>query len=147
MLTDVRLPNGAMLNYDQWDGYAPGPARLLVVGRRPPTAPIVLTGDIHLAGVGRLPGVGIEFVSTSICSGGLVPADFQASSPTSGDIVGAELAHRGYTRHAVDAGRVDSPSTASSTTSPTPSSAVPTWQSFVGRPVDARRRRPTVGAG
>ena len=59
---------------------------------------IVLTGDIHLAGVGRLPGVGSEFVTTSISSSGLDPA-LQPSLTSFADVVDAELAHRGYTRH------------------------------------------------
>ena len=33
VLTDLRLPNGAVLNYDQWDGYAPARDRLLAPGR------------------------------------------------------------------------------------------------------------------
>ena len=33
VLSDLRLPNGAILNYDQWDGYAPARERLLGAGR------------------------------------------------------------------------------------------------------------------
>ena len=29
VVTDIRLPNGAVLNYDQWDGYAPARDRML----------------------------------------------------------------------------------------------------------------------
>ena len=92
--------NGAVLNYDQWDGYG-RPASACSRRPRSPSGSIVLTGDIHLAGVGVLPGVGVEFVSTSICSSGLVPADLPDVVGTLGDIVAAELAHRGYTRHIV----------------------------------------------
>src|SRR4029079_9632918 len=88
---------------------------------------IVLTGDIHLAAVGQLPGVGIELVSTSISSNGLVPADFPGAVPDFPRVIGAELEHRGYTRHTVDATRwlaefriVDDVTD--------PSSAVPTWR-------------------
>ena len=37
VLTDLRLPNGAILNYDQWDGYAPARDRLLAAARRWPS--------------------------------------------------------------------------------------------------------------
>jgi alkaline phosphatase D len=98
-LTDTKL-NGAVLNYDQWDGYEPARERLLESARAADRT-IVLTGDIHLGGVGQLPGVGIEFVSTSISSTGLVPPDLEAVVATLGDIVDVELQHRGYTRHVV----------------------------------------------
>ena len=67
VMTDLRLPNGAILSHDQWDGYAPARDRLL---RRAAGVDrvVVLTGDIHLAAVGTLPGVGVEFVTTSISS-------------------------------------------------------------------------------
>jgi alkaline phosphatase D len=100
VLTDARLPNGAILNYDQWDGYEPARQRLLESAQAADRT-IVLTGDIHLAGVGRLPGVGVEFVSTSISSGGLVPAELQDVVGNLGNIQAAELEHRGYTRHVV----------------------------------------------
>jgi len=90
----------------------------------------VLTGDIHLAGVGLLPGVGVEFVTASISSGGLVPADLQDTVASLGDIQAAELEHRGYTRHVVTADTwtaeyriVDDVRD--------PESAVATWRTFV----------------
>jgi len=102
--------NGAVLNYDQWDGYPANRDRVLqhLADAAVPNA-IVLSGDIHLAGVGLLragaPGsgvpVGVEFVDTSISSSGLVdPAvtDLVKSFP---DIADVELAHRGYTLHTV----------------------------------------------
>ncbi len=61
----------------------------------------MLTGDIHLAAVGTLPGVGVEFVTTSISSPGLVPPDVIDVLTGFPDIVDAEFAHRGYTRHTV----------------------------------------------
>ncbi len=100
VLTDLRLPNGAILNEDQWDGYAPARDRLLAAAAPVAGKLVVLTGDIHAAGVGRL-GIGTEFVSTSISSQGLLPASLQgvvASFPT---LVDADLLHRGYTRHTV----------------------------------------------
>ena len=61
---------------------------------------VVLTGDIHLAGIGQLPGVGTEFVAASISSSGLDPGlqPVVAGFPA---VVDAELAHRGYIRHVV----------------------------------------------
>ncbi len=128
VLTDLRLPNGAIVNYDQWDGYGPARERLLAQAAVAERV-IVLTGDIHLAGIGRLPGVGTEFVAASISSNGLVDPALRPLVTGLPDIVDAELAHRGYIRHAVtpaswtaeyrivdDVARADSP--------------VSTWQTF-----------------
>jgi alkaline phosphatase D len=100
----------AVLNYDQWDGY-PGQRNRIVeqVAARGIADLVVLTGDIHFAGTGTLragePGtgtpVGVEFVATSISSGGNVNpavADVLVSFP---DIVDVELEHRGYILHTV----------------------------------------------
>ena len=102
VMTDLRLPNGAVLNYDQWDGYAPARERLLAAAREAERV-VVLTGDIHLAGVGLLPGVGVEFVTTSISSGTDIPVSLTANLVEFENVVDAELAHRGYTRHTIDA--------------------------------------------
>jgi alkaline phosphatase D len=99
---------GAVLNYDQWDGY-PADRTRIVNALDPARNTVVLTGDIHFAGVGtirqgeRVTGtaVGVEFVATSISSGGNVdPAitDVVKSIP---DILDVELAHRGYILHTV----------------------------------------------
>lgn len=102
ILSDTRLPGGAILNYDQWDGYHPARERLLA---NAPTNFVTLTGDIHLAGVGRIgpidEPVGIEFVTTAISSAANVDpalADVVLSIPS---IVDANLVNRGYTRHTV----------------------------------------------
>jgi alkaline phosphatase D len=99
VMTEIRL-NGAILNYDQWDGYSPARERLLAAAGAAERA-IVLTGDIHLAGVGVLPGVGVEFVATSISSRGQVPVELEDTVAALGDIYAAELGHRGYTRHVI----------------------------------------------
>jgi alkaline phosphatase D len=104
VVTDIRLPNGGILNYDQWDGYAPARERLLAQVAAA-ERPVVLTGDIHVAAVGTLPDVGVEFVTTSISSQSPLaevtdPAAMTGLFPT---VVDAELAHRGYTRHTVRA--------------------------------------------
>jgi alkaline phosphatase D len=129
VLTDLRLSNGAILNEDQWDGYAPARDRLLAAAAPLAGKLVVLTGDIHLAGVGRLPGIGTEFVTTSVSSSGLVPPTLQPILAGFATIVDAELFHRGYTRHTV------TPTTwtaeyrmVDDVTSP--DSAVSTWHTF-----------------
>ena len=129
VLTDLRLPNGAILNYDQWDGYAPARDRLLAAGRPVAERVVVLTGDIHLAGIGRLPGVGTEFVTTSISSSGLVPAASSRSSPASPTSSTPSCA-TAATSATPSPPPTGPPSTASSTTSPIPDSPVSTWHTF-----------------
>ena len=51
-MTDLRFAGtGGILNYDQWDGYVPARDRSLAGA---PADLVVLTGDIHLAGIGLL---------------------------------------------------------------------------------------------
>jgi alkaline phosphatase D len=100
VLSNVTLPNGAVLNYDQWDGYPAARQRLLLQAAQAART-IVLTGDIHLAAVGAIPGVGIEFVASSVTSAGLVPPDVLEVVTGFPEVVDAELAHRGYIRHTV----------------------------------------------
>jgi alkaline phosphatase D len=102
VVSDLRLPNGGILNYDQWDGYAPARERLLAQVSAADRV-VVLTGDIHVSVVGRLPGVGVEFVTTSISSQTPLADAVDASTMVGlfPDIVDAELSHRGYVRHTV----------------------------------------------
>ena len=110
VMTDIRL-GAAILNYDQWDGYAPSRDRLLdVIDTAQAKNLIVLTGDIHLAGVGQLtttsdPGTprGIEFVATSISSSGNVNAETESLFVALSNIIDAEASHRGYILHTVTA--------------------------------------------
>ena len=110
VMTDIRL-GAAILNYDQWDGYAPSRDRLLeAVDTAQAKNLIVLTGDIHLAGVGQLTTTsdpetprGIEFVATSISSSGNVNAATEALFVSLTNIVDAEAQHRGYILHTVNA--------------------------------------------
>jgi alkaline phosphatase D len=100
----------AVLNYDQWDGYQASRNRV-VDSLDPSRNTVVLTGDIHFAGVGfvrqgeRGTGtpVAAEFVATSISSSGNVDASLQSLVTSIPDIVDVELAHRGYILHTVDA--------------------------------------------
>ncbi|CAN5621012.1 alkaline phosphatase D family protein [soil metagenome] len=98
--------NGAILNYDQWDGYPVAREHLLAsVNTANISNLIVITGDIHLAAVGYLPNegdtVGVEFVTTSISSSGLIDAGFEDVLRGFPDLVDAELLHRGYSFHTV----------------------------------------------
>ena len=110
VMTDIRL-GAAVLNYDQWDGYAPDRNRILsdIVDQGVENF-VVLTGDIHLAGVGQLTtdsnpttAMGAEFVSTSISSSGNVSTDTEGLLIALPNIIDAETSHRGYTLHTLTA--------------------------------------------
>ena len=110
VMTDIRL-GAAILNYDQWDGYAPDRNRILsdIVDQGVENF-VVLTGDIHLAGVGQLTtdsnpttAMGAEFVSTSISSSGNVSTDTEGLLIALPNIIDAETSHRGYTLHTLTA--------------------------------------------
>jgi alkaline phosphatase D len=125
-MTDIRLDNGAILNYDQWDGYAPARDRLLASA---PVGLVVVTGDIHLAAVGRLADKGVEFVTTAISSASNVPPSLQPLLSGFRNVVDADLEHRGYTRHTVTATEwLAEYRTVDVVTDP--ASAVSTWKSF-----------------
>ena len=82
VMTDVTI-KGAVLNYDQWDGYPEQRETVLRYIRDNQFNNVVMvTGDIHLNGVGNLTlsgtdgtrtTVATELVGTSISSGGLLP--------------------------------------------------------------------------
>ena len=135
VMTDLRfVGTGGILNYDQWDGYAPARDRVAQPGH--PQDLIVLTGDIHLAGVGLLGDptgttpTGVEFVTTSISSAGNVPADLQPVLAGYANVVDAELTKRGYTRHTITADTWTAEyRTVDDVTDP--GSAVSTWKSFL----------------
>lgn len=135
VMTDLRLGDvGAILNYDQWDGY--GPARDRLLATAPPDL-IVLTGDIHLGGIGLLgpigAPVGVEFVTTSISSSANVPLDFAPVVEGFENILAADLIHRGYSRHTVtlDTWAAEYRIVEDATNA---DSAVSTWKTFtVGR--------------
>ena len=102
--------NGAVLNYDQWDGYPVARARLLqAFDDNDIQNLVVVTGDIHLAAVAQLRAgergtgtpVGVEFVTTSISSDGLIGDELTDVLKSFPDLVDAELAHRGYSLHTV----------------------------------------------
>jgi alkaline phosphatase D len=106
--------NGAVLNYDQWDGYPLERARIVqhLADTDVPNV-VVLTGDIHLAAVGQLRAgdravgkpIGAEFITTSISSNGLISDQFTDVLKSYPQLVDAELTHRGYSLHSVTAER------------------------------------------
>jgi len=109
ILADANF-NGAVLNYDQWDGYPVARARLLqAFADNDIQNLVVITGDIHLAAVAQLSAgdratgvnVGAEFVTTSISSDGLIDDALGDVLRTFPNLVDAELAHRGYSLHTV----------------------------------------------
>ena len=99
---------GAVLNYDQWDGY-PIARNRIVDSLQPTGNTVVLTGDIHFAGTGIIrqgprgegTAVAVEFVATSISSGGRVNPAVTEVVKAIPDIVDVELEHRGYILHTV----------------------------------------------
>ena len=98
--------NGAVLNYDMWDGYPIARERLLAsLDTAGVQNLVVITGDIHLAAVAHLrnedASVGVEFVTTSISSAGLIDPTLVDVLKSFPDLVDAELAHRGYSFHTV----------------------------------------------
>jgi alkaline phosphatase D len=109
------LVGAAVLNHDQWDGYPESRRRLVdrISGADGGSAvdnTVVLTGDIHIAGVGKLfaeddPAQGqviaTELVCTSISSVAPagIPADTVAGLLESVDYFNAD--RRGYTRNEV----------------------------------------------
>lgn len=71
------LPLAGLWNMDQWDGYQPSRQRILDVFAEGVPNPIVITGDIHAAGIADItqdttdptkPRLGTELVGTSISS-------------------------------------------------------------------------------
>jgi alkaline phosphatase D len=102
--------NGAVLNYDQWDGYPVERERILqhLAAATVPNV-VVITGDIHLAAVAQLSAagngartpVGVEFITTSISSDGLVGDELTDVLKSFPELVDAELLHRGYSLHTV----------------------------------------------
>ena len=129
ILSDTRIGD-AILNYDQWDGYAAGRERLLASA---PANFVTITGDIHLAGVGRLgpidAPVGIEFVTTSISSSANVDPALAPALLAIPSIFDAELFFRGYTRHTVTR-EMWTAEFRSVTDVADPDSDVTTWKTF-----------------
>ena len=101
---------GAVLNYDQWDGYPIERQRIMQqLADAAVSNVVVLTGDIHLAAVAQLRAgdrgvgtpVGVEFITTSISSASSIDDQLTEVLKTFPNLVDAELTHRGYSLHTV----------------------------------------------
>ena len=106
VMADARL-NGAVLNYDMWDGYPAARARLLrgmaEAGGRDI---VVVTGDIHLGAVADLrledgKTVATELVGTSISSGAIVPASLEGALGLFPALKYLNVRKRGWVRNVV----------------------------------------------
>ncbi|MGI9578453.1 MAG: alkaline phosphatase D family protein, partial [Microthrixaceae bacterium] len=100
----------AILNYDQWDGYPEARERLLsTIEGAGLTNTVVITGDIHVAGVGDVQlgegddarTVATELVGTSISSGAPIPEDLSDLVSTLLPWIQYFDARRGWTRCSV----------------------------------------------
>lgn len=103
----------AILNYDQWDGYPEARRRLLsAIDEAGLTNTVVITGDIHVAGVGEVQlgdgdgarTVATELVGTSISSDAPIPEDLSSLVTELLPWIQYFDARRGWTRCRVDSG-------------------------------------------
>ena len=106
IMSDLTL-NGAVLNYDQWDGYPDARRRLLDgIDQARLTNVVTLTGDIHAAGVSDLTvdengrhTVGAELVTTSISSVTNLPVGAEAVLAQFPNVHYADGSKRGWVRN------------------------------------------------
>jgi alkaline phosphatase D len=136
ILSDLTL-NGAILNYDQWDGYPEARQRLLYgIDQTGLTNVVTLTGDIHAAGVidlvvedenGSHP-VGTELITSSVSSTTNLPVGAEAILAQFPAVHYADGTKRGWVRNVItaagwkaeyravdDVTRADSPITSAAT--------------------------------
>jgi alkaline phosphatase D len=95
---------GAIVNLDQWDGY-PAARQRLVKQLRTVGNPIVISGDIHLGGLGVItddpddpttPAVATELVGTSISSSFPIPDLVEQAAAKLPDVRYVNAHQRGY---------------------------------------------------
>ena len=112
VMSDLTL-GGVAVNMDQWDGYPAARDRILAFLQESSIDnAVVLTGDIHSAGVGTMhetlsdvetPVVATEFVTTAVSSGSQysesIDSVLKTFLPSIKHIHYAELTQRGYSRH------------------------------------------------
>ncbi len=102
--------NGSLVNFDQWDGYPKARQRILdLISAEQLANVVVLSGDIHLAGLGDLtaladdeesPVIAAEIVTTSISSDPNLPPGALESALGSLPLIKYINAHsRGYMSH------------------------------------------------
>jgi alkaline phosphatase D len=104
VMADATL-NGAVLNFDQWDGYPEARNQLLKgIEATGKTNTVVVTGDIHLAAVADLvlkdgdakKVVATEFIGTSISSGALLPEGIESAVASFPDLRYLNVRKRGW---------------------------------------------------
>lgn len=151
VMTAMPLAGGAIYNLDQWDGYAAARTRLYdrIRAARVENA-VVVTGDIHAAGVADLvdehpdgtpmtESLGTELVGTSISSSFPPELADVAEQLIAGlpHIHFADVRHRGYTRCEVDRRRMVAAyrQVASAASPESPISTGPTFTIESGSPV------------
>jgi alkaline phosphatase D len=109
VMSDLTL-NGAVLNFDQWDGYPAARQHLLDAVDQGAVANVVtLTGDIHAAGVADLTvedengrrAVATELVTSSISSTSNLPVGAEAVLAQFPDVRFADGSRRGWVRNTV----------------------------------------------
>ena len=109
VLSDLTL-NGAILNFDQWDGYPDARQRLLYgIDQAGLTNVVTLTGDIHAAGVADLTvadengvhAVGTELVTSSISSTSNLPVGAEAVLAQFPAVRYADGRRRGWVRSVI----------------------------------------------
>jgi alkaline phosphatase D len=109
VMADLTL-NGAVLNFDQWDGYPAARQRLLDAVDQGGVANVVtLTGDIHAAGVADLTvedengrrAVATELVTSSVSSTSNLPVGAEAILAQFPDVRFADGTRRGWVRNTV----------------------------------------------
>jgi alkaline phosphatase D len=109
ILADLTL-NGAILNFDQWDGY-PEARQLLLGGIEQAglTNVVTITGDIHAAGVTDLTlddengrrVVATELITSSVSSSSNLPLGAEAVLAQFPDVHYADGTRRGWVRNTI----------------------------------------------
>jgi len=105
--------NGSLINFDQWDGYPKARQRLLdFITSEQLENVVVISGDIHLGGLGDLstlanddesPVVATEIVTTSLSSAPNIPPEALESALGGLPLIKYINAHsRGYVSHLVE---------------------------------------------
>ena len=111
ILSDLTL-NGAVLNFDQWDGYPDARQRLLGgIDQANLTNVVTITGDIHAAGVADLTvddengrhAVGAELITSSVSSTSNLPIGAEAVLAQFPNVHYADGTKRGWVRNTLTA--------------------------------------------
>jgi alkaline phosphatase D len=111
IMSDLTI-NGAVLNFDQWDGYPDARQHLLSgIDQANLTNVVTITGDIHAAGVADLTvddengrrAVGAELITSSVSSNNKLPIGAEAVLAQFPNVHYADGAKRGWVRNTLTA--------------------------------------------